>query len=182
MKQKAILLGLALLLVFASHLRLRCDAELDGRRLGLACSPLALDRAETAARACAEEILPGAAELPACRRHYALSLKRPAQTAPALCDALLQGTEGVAVQNAVYVGETCVGLVSDRAEFSRRLGAYIENTLPAWARGGILSKPLRVVTRYGREAYVSTPGDMVLLVTGAAPVFFYDGEGNFATA
>ena len=72
--------------------------------------------------------------------------------------------------------------MTDAAAFRAKLRAHIENTVPDWAWGGVLSKPLRVERCWGRTGYASAPGDMVLLVTGIAPVLYYDAEGNYATA
>ena len=79
-------------------------------------------------------------------------------------------------------GDRRVGAVTDAAAFRQKLRGYIDNTVPDWAWGGVLSKPLRTERCYGRTGFASTPSDMVLLVTGLAPVFYYDAEGNYATA
>ncbi len=182
MIKKALLLLLSLGFVLGAHLRPCCDFEVAGLRLDLACTPAAARRAERAAYLAAEEILPGQAELPEVKTHMRLRLKKGADRAPELADAILRATPGVALRETVWAGERCFGAVSDGADFMARLRDYLANTLPAWARGGVLSRPLTVRRGYGRAGYVSTPGDMVLLVTGAVPVIWYDGEGNFATA
>lgn len=182
MRGKTILLLLALLLNAAVNLRVRWDYELAGEQIALGCSGRALRLAEEAAREAAEEILAGPAALPMGRRKARLGLRRPADAAPALTDALLRATPGVALRDDVLLGDRRVGAVTDAAAFRAALRAYIDNTVPDWAWGGVLSKPLRVERSYGRTGYASPPGDMVLLVTGAAPVLYYDAAGNYATA
>ena len=182
MSRKSMLLLLALLLTAAANLRPAWDAEIAGERLTLGCSLGAVRRAEEAARAAAEEIVEGRAVLPEARRRMRLTLRRPPENAPALTEALLRSAPGVSLRENVYLGEARVGAVTDAAAFRAKLRAHIENTVPDWAWGGVLSKPLRVERCWGRTGYASAPGDMVLLVTGIAPVLYYDAEGNYATA
>ena len=181
MVKKALLLLAALLLCAAANLRAQWDYEVAGETLALGCSARVARRAEEAARCAAEEILAGKAALPEAKRHMHLTLRRPAEDAPALTEALLRATPGVALRETVYLGDRRVGAVTDAAAFRRSLRAYIENTVPDWAWGGMLPQPLRVERSWGRTGYASTPGDMVLLVTGIAPVLYYDAEGNYST-
>ena len=164
MLRKTAWLLAALLLFAAANVRLRWDCEVAGETLALGCSARAAQRAAEAARAAAEEIL------------------LPSREAAELTDALLRATPGIALREDVYLGGQRVGAVTDAAAFRQKLRGYIDNTVPDWAWGGVLSKPLRVERRWGRTGYASAPGDMVLLVTGIAPVFYYDAEGNYATA
>ena len=62
------------------------------------------------------------------------------------------------------------------------LGRYIRGTLPAWASGGVLSGELTLRSLYTRDAYLTAERDMLLLITGAAPVFYYDQAGRYARA
>ena len=182
MLRKTAWLLAALLLFAAANVRIRWDCEAAGERLPLGCSARAAQRAAEAAYAAAEEILPGEAALPQMKRRARLTLRLPEREAPGLADALLLATPGVALREYVYLGGERVGAVTDAAAFRVKLRSYIDNTVPDWAWSGVLSKPLRVERCWGRTGYASAPGDMVLLVTGIAPVFYYDAEGNYATA
>ena len=182
MLRKTAWLLAALLLFAAANVRLRWDCEVAGETLALGCSARAAQRAAEAARAAAEEILPGEAALPQMKRRARLTLRLPEREAPGLADALLRAVPGVELREYVYLGDRRVGAVTDAAAFRLKLRGYIDNTVPDWAWGGVLSKPLRIERCWGRTGYASAPGDMVLLVTGIAPVFYYDAEGNYATA
>ncbi len=182
MIKRVLLLPLALGLLLMAHLRPGCDFEVAGEHLRLGCTPAAAERAQRAALAAAEEILPGEAVLPAVKTRVRLRLRARADTAPELADALLRATPGVALRETVWVGERCLGAVSDGAAFSACLRDYLYNTRPSWASGGVLSQPLTLCRTYGRAGYAAAPGDMVLLVTGTAPVLWYDGAGNVAEA
>ena len=45
-----------------------------------------------------------------------------------------------------------------------------------------MSRELAIRRLYTRDGYLTPTGDMVLLITGAAPVFYYDQTGRFARA
>lgn len=182
MIRKGVLLLLALLFAFGAHLRVHWDYEVAGRRVAADCNAPAGRLAIEAASRAAEEILPGAESLPALRRRLSLKLTLPKRSAPELTDAILRATDGVCVRETVFAGERYLGAVSDAAAFEAELTRYLANTLPAWASGGALSAPLRIERRYGRPGYAATPEDMVLLVTGAAPVLYTDGNGVSAAA
>ena len=92
MMKKTLLLLLSAGFVLGAHLHPCCDFEVAGQRLELGCTIAAARRAEWAASAAAEEILPGAPELPEARMHVRLRLKKGTDNAPALSDALLRAT------------------------------------------------------------------------------------------
>jgi hypothetical protein len=182
MIRKTLALGTALLFVLGAHLRPACDYTLAGKELALGCSPTAGRLAIEAAEAAAEEILPGNARLPAVQRQLRLRLRRPEQDARVLSDALLRATPGITVNQAVYVGGVRMGAIREGVDFPAQLHRYIENTLPTWACGGALSSGLVLRTQYSRAGRETEPGDMLLLVTGRAPVLYYDEDGKIAAA
>jgi len=182
MLKKGLLLSAALLFAVCVHLRPCWRYELDalpaGSRFGLRAAALA---EETAQRA-AEEILSGSAALPEARRHLRFTLRRPASDARPLTDALLRSTNGVVRRDEVRVDGVRLGWVEDSAALYTALDGYIVNTLPTWASGGTLSRALTTRRLYTREGYLTPAGDMLLLVTGAAPVFYHDEAGYSAWA
>ena len=176
-----LLLGFALLFTVGAHLRPQWEYEVAGQTLppcGLRASTLA----EETARAASEEILRGAAVLPEVHRRLRLSLRRPEADACLLSDALLCATEGVVRRDEVRVDGVRLGWVEDGGALREGLRDYIANTLPTWASGGVLTRELTVRPLYTHDGYLTAPRDMLLLVTGAAPVFYYDETGRFARA
>lgn len=180
--KKSLMLLAALLFCAASHLRPCVDCEIDGAGTVPGCSLRAAARAERAARAAAEEILPGPAALPGVNRHLRLRLRRAEGDARLLSDALLRATEGVAVRDEVRVDGKRLGWVADGAALREALAEYIGNTLPTWAEGGVLTRELTIRTLYTRSRPLTATRDMLLLITGAAPVFYYDAAGRYARA
>ncbi len=128
--------------------------------------------------AAAEEILPGQALLPDSDMHITFTLRARSQAAPELCAALLEACPGVMAGEAVYCGEKRLGCVKDGASLCRALNRYIENTLPTWANSGHLSEGFLLCPVYTRAAYEVSNGDMLMLLTGLAPVMYTDGKGR----
>ena len=81
------------------------------------------------------------------------------------------------VNSAVYVGGVRLGSVPDSAEFQTGLDSYIRNTMPTWAVNGYLSRGVEFRTQYSRTGSETNEDDMILLVTGMAPVLYSDGSG-----
>ena len=181
MFRNVLLLTLALLFAVGAHLRPQWEYEVAGERLapvGLRASALA----EEAAGEAAEEILQGRALPPEFRRRLRLSFRRPAGDGRLLADALLRATGGVVRRDEVRVDGIRLGWVADGGAFRETLRDYIANTLPTWASGGVITRELAIRPLYTREGYLTAPGDMLLLVTGMAPVFYFDETGRFARA
>ena len=72
--------------------------------------------------------------------------------------------------------------VEDGEALQAALDRHIRRTLPTWASGGVLSGELTLRRLYTRDAYLTDERDMLLLITGAAPVFYYDQTGRYARA
>ena len=182
MLKKGIALTLALLFAVGSHLRPVWDVELEGCTLARGCGPAAVREAEHTAERTAEEILRGEAAVPIPVHRLRLSFRKPARELRELTDALLRSTKGVAVYDSVHIGGEKLGFVRDGEALRERLRGHIANTLPTWASGGTLGKELCILRQYTREGYVTPETDMLLLITGAAPVFYYDGAGRISRA
>jgi hypothetical protein len=176
--KRSILLILALGFALGSHLRPVCTFTLGEKTVQSGCSPAAARQAIKAAQAAAEEILPAAAELPHARRQVALCLSRPADKATELSDALLRSCPGVMAAEAVFAGGGRLGCVRSGAALCSALNGYIENTLPTWANSGHLSAEFELQPMYTRAVYEVSHHDMVLLLTGLAPVMYTDGKGR----
>lgn len=182
MYKKAALLFTALLFAVAAHLRPCYDYELNGVRIASGIVPQTAVFAEQAAQDASEELLSGHAVLPSFHRHLRLRFSRSSADARPLTDALLRATEGIVLRDEVCVGSVRLGWVDDGQGLREALSDYISNTLPVWASGGVLSRELGIRRLYTRDGYLTPQGDMVLLITGAAPVFYYDQTGRYARA
>ena len=97
-----------------------------------------------------------------------------------LTDSLLRAVKGVTVSDEVIVNGIRIGTVADGDYLQAALESYIQNQMPLAAVTGNISGKLelrRVYTRAGED----TPyRDMILLITGMAPVVYVDADGKLA--
>ena len=182
MWKKLLLSALALGLAAAANTQLCCSLRVDGQELAGLYAPGDADRARTAAAAAAEEIVAGPAQLPRLQRRYRLRLRPPGGTVPEVSAALLEATAGVERSEGVYVSGVYLGSVVDREELFCSLRQFITGQLPTWAETGYLSQELVTRPQYGRAGSQTPVEDMVLLVSGMAPVLYSDGQGYVASA
>ena len=182
MLKKSLLLLTALLFAVCAHLRPVCALVLTGGVITPACGVLDCLLAERAAGAAAEEILRGAAVSPVAEKRLAFSLRKPEGDARQVSDALLRAVPGVALRCEVRVNGRMLGWVEDGEALREALGGYIRDTRPTWASGGVLNGELTLRRLYTRDAHLTGQRDMLLLITGAAPVFYYDQTGRYARA
>ncbi len=177
MWQKLLLLLPALLLTAAANVRFCCAASVCGQEADVLYSPEALERALRVSSMAAEEILEGEAVSPLSSIRLKPCIRRPLGTSAELTDALLRATAGVDVSYGVYVKNQRMGSVEDREQLEKELDEFITNQLPTWAVSGEVSEKLNFQRQYSRAGKTTDTADMVLLITGAAPVFYSDGNG-----
>lgn len=182
MGKKLLLLALALVFLVASNLSLCCTVTVDGRELEGIYPLSAVDRGLSAASAAAEEILEGAANMPELNKSYRLSLRPAGGEAAEISSAILDNTHGLELNQAVYISGVYLGSVEQREELLGELRQFITGQLPSWAEHGYLSQELSFKAQYGRSGSTTPVEDMVLLVSGMAPVMYSDGEGYVAMA
>ena len=182
MWKKFLLSALALLFVVAANTQLCCSLWVDGQALPGIYRLADRDRARTAAGAAAEEIVSGPAQQPRLHQRYHLRLRPASGTVPELSAALLDATPGVERSEGVYVSGVYLGSVADREELFSSLRQFITGQLPTWAATGYLSQELVTRPQYGRAGSQTPVEDMVLLVSGMAPVLYSDGQGYVASA
>ena len=182
MWKKFLLSALALLFVAAANTHLCCSLWVDGQALPGTYRLTDRDQARTAAAAAAEEIVSGPAQQPRLRQRYHLRLRPASGTVPELSAALLDATPGVERSEGVYVSGVYLGSVADREELFGSLRQFITGQLPTWAETGYLSQELVTRPQYGRAGSQTPVEDMVLLVSGMAPVLYSDGQGYVARA
>ena len=182
MWKKLLLLTLALGFGLAANTHLCCSLWVDGQELAGLYSPLDAGRARTAATAAAEEIVSGPAQQPRLSRRYHLRLRPASGTVPEISAALLDATPGVERSEGVYVSGVYLGSVQSREALFSSLRQFIIGQLPTWAETGYLSQELITRPQYGRAGSQTPVEDMVLLVSGMAPVLYSDGQGYIASA
>lgn len=178
---KKILVGtLALLLTSAANLKICCSVAVDGRKLPGSYSPACAWECMRVSMLAAEEICPGRPNLPAVTTKSVLSLRPARNDRQALTDAVLRQTQGVSVMKAVYVKGTRLGTVSGDCDINALLRQNIVSQQPHAAVYGTYNGEIIVEQCYGRAGSETDSTDMVLLVSGMAPVMYYDSEGERA--
>lgn len=182
MWKKLLLSAAALGFAVLSNMHLCCTLSVGGQELEGLYSPFTVDRAAVAAGMAAEEIVPGQPQLPELRRRYQLSLLPAGGSSPEVSDALLRQTPGVALNQGVFVNSVYLGCVENRDELVHKMQQFIINQLPTWAVTGYLSQEMTIRPQYGRSGSQTPVEDMVLLISGMAPVMYSDGEGYIANA
>lgn len=171
---------LALLLLFAAHLRPCCRVSVEGERLTGRYSLTQVRAACEAASQAAEELLPGEAILPRPRTALRLSLRCPDGETAALTDALLRRVEGVTEADMVRVNGGSLGTVADGSALLEELRETIRSGMPAGAVVGKLSGRLQIHPVYTREGFPRESADMLASILEAAPAFYVDGSGKLA--
>ena len=87
---------------------------------------------------------------------------------------------GLRLADAVYVNGIRLGVVADGERFCERLREAIRTPMPAAAVSGNISGRLELRRVYARADAGIDDADMVLLVTGMAPVVYLDPSGKLA--
>lgn len=182
LNKKLFLLPLALALAVLSNMSVCCEASVEGEALPGLYSPDALGCAVSAARAAAEEIAVGEAALAAPELRCHLSFAAPDGDAATLCGVLLETSDDVMLTYGVYVDGERLGNTESEAALRARLERFIEGQKPSWAVRGEISGEVEVRREYTRRGYVATTDDMALLISGAAPVLYFNEEGYVSRA
>lgn len=178
MKRKALLLALGLLMLLSAHLHLCCRMEVEGRELAGLYTLAQARNCRLRATEMAREIVSGEAELPEAKRRLVLTLRRPDGDQQELTEALLLSAPGVTLADAVIVNGTQIGTVEDGKELFAKLRESIENQMPNTAAVGNLSGKLQTTRVFTREGSQTNYKDMILLITGMAPVIYVDSAGR----
>ncbi len=179
-RRRALILLLALGLLLASHLRPCYRVSVEGQTLPGCYSPRQTAACLSLARETAEEILGDAAAVPGAELQLCLRLSRPDGDEALLTDALLRSTPGLAVADEVWVNGTRLGTVEDGEALELALTRAIRWQMPTAAVSGSISGRLELRRVYTRAGGSTPYGDMILLITGMAPVVYVDAQGKLA--
>ena len=180
MRKKLLWACLSLAFLVAVNLNICCRVSINGRTLEGLYSPAQLRRCEEAATAAAEEILPGHAVGPLIERQYCLSLIPAKGGLRPVTDTLLRSYTGVKSEDGVYVNGIFLGVVEDGEVLREKLRGFIENQMPNRAVFGNISGKMEIREVYTRSNRRTNDEDMLLLISGVAPVIYLDSEGRLA--
>ena len=168
----------ALALLLLSNMELCCRLTVNGRTLDGLYSLSAAGQSETVAALAAEEILSGPAVTPQVERAYRLSFSPPRGDSRALTDLMLRSVTGVKLAQGVFVNGVLLGTVEDGDRLITEMSAFIANQMPNAAVSGRISGELRVKPIYSRSNRDTDYADMLLLISGMAPVIYVDETGK----
>lgn len=178
MWKKIALCLFSLLFMLGTNFRLCCRAAVGGRQLEGLFSPFDIDRCETAAAAAAEEIVQGPALLPRVERSLSLSLSPPGGDMLELTDTALRSVTGVKLVDGVFVNGVYLGSVEDGDRLFEGLRGFIDRQMPTAAVAGNISGELEIRRIYSRSNSFTPDRDMLLLISGMAPVIYVDESGK----
>ncbi len=182
MFRKVIGAALVLLLLPAVHLHPAYRVRVEGMPLPGLYSAAQLRQGQEAARAAAEELLPGPASLPKPSRSLRLCFSHGSGSPALLSDALLLATEGVALEAGVSVNGIFLGTAADGSALLEQLRETIRRDMPEGAAVGNLGGQLRIRPVYTRPGHELGNWDLILRITDLAPVFYLDREGRLLSA
>ena len=178
--RRLLLAGLALCLLLLANLRPVYRVTVSGETLPGSFTLRQIESSATLARNTAEEILEDEVKAPRMHRQLRLSLGRADGDGEALTDALLRSTRGITVSEQVLVNGVALGTVEDGFRLCRELRRSIAYQMPMAAVSGHISGNLELRRIYTRAGSDTPYKDMVLLITGMAPVVYVDEEGKLA--
>lgn len=180
MREKLFLFVSALLLVAAANLNVCCTVSVNGEPLAGSYSPGCAGECLYLSELAAEEICEGAAIMPAVTTSSYLSLRPPRNDRQDFTDRVLRETGGVSMLKTVYVKGRRLGSVSGECDIRTLLKENIVSQQPNSAEYGVYSGEILIEQCYGRSGSETESADMVLLVSGMAPVMYFDGDGERA--
>ena len=178
--KKLALLGLALLGLVAAHVQPLYRLSLNGRTLEGLYSAADIRQAWQAASAAAEELLPEALARPRLQRQLRLSLRDGDGDPAALTDALILAYPGITLADGVFVNGVRLGTVADGRQLTAQLRQFILDRMPNAAVFGNISGRLEIRPVYSRAGHETADQDMILLISGMAPVVYVDKDGKLA--
>ena len=180
MRRRLIFLAAALLFLLSSGLHLGCRVSINGVEAEGLYSPFDLDRCRSAAGKVAEEIVAKHAAEPVIEKRWVLSFYPPKGGLSYLKSRLIEGYAGVEAAEGVYVNGTFIGVTEDGDRLKEALRSYIRNQMPNRAVFGNISGELEIKTVYTRSGRSVSDEDMLLLISGMAPVIYIDSQGRLA--
>ncbi|MBO5556886.1 MAG: hypothetical protein J5927_06845 [Oscillospiraceae bacterium] len=177
MRRRWLFLPLALFLLVASHVQLSYRVTVDGEPLEGCYSPAQLRQCRELAAQGAAELLADPGPGPELRRQAQLSFSGADGDTTRLSRALLLGYPELCLADGVFVNGVQLGTVADGAVLYDRLRQAIGSQMPSTAVSGNISGRLQIRKVYSRVGHETAYEDMILLITGVAPVLYVDSSG-----
>ena len=178
MWKKILLCALSLCLILAGNLRPACKISINGTELDGLYSPKDIRKAEQTALAVADELVAGYALLPEISKNWSLSFVSPKGGRLTATDVIISSCPGIKKGNGVYVNGVLLGTVTDGKLLKEKTRNYILNQMPNAAVFGAISGDLEIKTVYTRKNHDTNYEDMLLLISGMAPVIYTDQYGR----
>lgn len=176
--KKLSLLFLGLLMLLASNLHAQYRLTVEGRQLEGLYAPEEIRRASEAAAAAAEELLPELPCAPRLQRSLRFSLRPADGDRAVLTDALIRAYPGIVLADGVFVNGVRLGTVEDGKTLRELLRQDIAMQMPNAAVFGNISGELQIRPVYSRAGHETNYEDMILLISGMAPVIYVDPAGK----
>ena len=178
MWKKFLLLSFSLLLLLAANLNFVWKVSVNDTSLPGFYSSKDIKNCQKLSAEAAEEISAGRASPAIIRKQLRLSFSPPRADKRLLNNCLLLYSGGVQLADGVFVNGRLLGTVDDGNKLSQMLRSYIKNQMPNSAVFGSISGKLQIRPVFSRENHLSDYEDMILLVSGMAPVFYVDSSGH----
>ena len=178
MWKKLCLGGFALLLTLLANLHPCCRLSVNGELLPGQYSLSDVKDCELTADRAADEILTGYAAPPEIKKSWSLSFIPPMGGKVYATDAILSAYPGVKKADGVYVNGVFLGTVADGQLLREKTRDFITSQMPNAAVFGSISGELEISTVYTRKNSHTDYGDMLLLISGMAPVVYTDEYGR----
>ena len=131
-----------------------------------------------AAEAASEEILPGSYVPPLIEKSCRFSLRPPRGSEKLLTHSMILSSDGIVSADGVFANGIPIGTVEDGGVLLEKLREYIKNQMPNCAVFGSINGRVAIMPLYSRRGSETPYGDMLLLISGIAPVFYVDSEGQ----
>ena len=178
MWKKIALAAFSLLLMLSVNLHPGCRLSINGTELPGIYAPADITACELAAEAAADEIIRGYAAAPEIKKSWSLSLIPPMGGKIFATDAILSAYPGVRKADGVYVNGVFLGTVEDGDVLRAKTRNFITAQMPNAAVFGSISGDLEIRSVYSRKNSYTNYDDMLLLISGMAPVLYTDEYGR----
>ncbi len=178
MWKKIIMGGFALGLTLLANLHPGCTISVNGEEIRGLYSYRDAKACEELAELTAEELLEGPAVGPDIDKKWTLSVIPPMGGKLYATDAILSAYSGVKKADGVYVNGVFLGTVEDGEVLREKTRTFITSQMPNAAVFGSISGDLEISKVYTRRNSFTNYDDMLLLISGMAPVIYTDEHGR----